>query len=88
MIKALERLCGKFRRLLREEGGQDLVEYGMLVTLIALLCISGMQGAADSVNGMFGEVSQALVSPNQQQQPEAPSHQHHGHDHGGHGWWH
>ncbi len=30
-------------RFVREEEGQDLVEYAMLITFIALACIVGMQ---------------------------------------------
>jgi Flp pilus assembly pilin Flp len=96
MKKTLEKLCAKFQRLMRCEGGQDLVEYGMLVTLIALVCISGMQGTANSINTMFGEVSQALAPQAQQAgQPTpspapdpAPHHHHHGGGGGGWGWWH
>jgi Flp pilus assembly pilin Flp len=93
MSKTLEKLYAKIRRLIGGECGQDLVEYGMLVTLIALMCISGMQSTANSVNDMFGEVSQALVTgnqqPAQQQQQSPPQHQHHHHGGGGGwGWWH
>jgi Flp pilus assembly pilin Flp len=87
MSKTLEKLYAMFRRLARRECGQDLIEYGLGVSLIALACISGMQGAAGSVSQAYGQVAQALV-PDQQAPP--PSHHHHGGGDGGGGggWWH
>ena len=94
MSKTLEKLYAKFQRLMRGEGGQDLIEYGLAVTLIALTCITGMQGAASSVNQAYGQVAQAL-DPTQQQAGNptpsptpAPAPHHHHHDGGGGWWWH
>ena len=39
--------------LWKEEEGQDLVEYALLVVLIALAAILGMQGLANAVNATF-----------------------------------
>lgn len=61
MSKTLRTICEKFRHLAVSESGQDLVEYGLMVTLLALACISGMQGPANSVNQIFGQVSTALA---------------------------
>jgi Flp pilus assembly pilin Flp len=94
MVKILETVYAKFRRLDRSQSGQDMLEYAMLLSMIALVCISGVQSAANSVNNMFGQVSQAFDASQQQQQgtpPPAPGHHHGGGDHGGggHGWgWH
>jgi len=95
MSKLLQNLYAKLQRLLNGDSGQDLVEYGMLVTLIALVCISGVQTTANSVNDLYGEVSQALVAQSpqqagQQQQAPTPTPQHHHHHDGGGGWgwWH
>jgi Flp pilus assembly pilin Flp len=99
MSKILRRLCEKFRILRVCESGQDTVEYGLLVTLLALVCVSSAQGVAGSVNQLFGQVSQAFdtqTQGQQQQQQSPPQNQHH--DHHGHGggngggnhwgWWH
>jgi Flp pilus assembly pilin Flp len=40
-------------RLWQEEEGQDLVEYGLLVVLIALGCILAMQGLASGISKAF-----------------------------------
>ena len=47
--------------LLREEG-QDLVEYALLVALIALACTVGMTALATSINGAFTTIGTKLTS--------------------------
>lgn len=42
-----------FVRLWKEEEGQDLVEYGLLVVLVALGAITGMKDLAGAINGVF-----------------------------------
>jgi Flp pilus assembly pilin Flp len=63
MSKMLKTICKKLRHLAVCESGQDLAEYGLLVTVLALACISGMQGPANSVNQIFGQISTALAPP-------------------------
>jgi pilus assembly protein Flp/PilA len=41
------------RRLWREEEGQDLIEYALLVALVALAAVTGMQGLANAINTEF-----------------------------------
>lgn len=40
-------------RFVREEEGQDLIEYSLLCALIAVACIAAMQGLANDINGIF-----------------------------------
>lgn len=42
-----------FVRLWKEEEGQDLVEYGLLVVLVALGAVVGMKDLAGAINGVF-----------------------------------
>jgi Flp pilus assembly pilin Flp len=42
------------------EEGQDLVEYSLLVALIALVCISGVGSVATAVNSVFTNISTSL----------------------------
>lgn len=35
-------MSGVMRRLLREDGGQDLIEYALLCSLLAVACIGGI----------------------------------------------
>ncbi len=43
------------------EAGQDLVEYSLLVSLIALTCISGIGTIASSLNTVFSNISGSLA---------------------------
>ena len=43
----------KFQGLKNGEEGQDLVEYALLVALIALVCITGVGNVATAVNTVF-----------------------------------
>jgi Flp pilus assembly pilin Flp len=49
-------------RLWNEEEGQDLVEYALLVVLIALGCVATMQGLASSISDAFGNANAQLTS--------------------------
>jgi pilus assembly protein Flp/PilA len=40
-------------RLVRDDEGQDLVEYAMLVSLIALVCVAGVGTFGGAVNNFF-----------------------------------
>jgi pilus assembly protein Flp/PilA len=50
------------KRLWKEEEGQDLVEYGLLVVLVALGAIAGMNGLATAINTTFGSAGTDLTS--------------------------
>ena len=49
-----------FRTLLAGEEGQDLVEYAMIVALLALGAVSGMQSVGSAVAGIFERLSTIL----------------------------
>ncbi|HUB52736.1 MAG TPA: Flp family type IVb pilin [Terracidiphilus sp.] len=46
---------------LNREDGQDLVEYALLVALIALAAVSGVRNVATAVNKAFNSVSTSLA---------------------------
>ncbi len=46
--------------LIRRDDGQDLVEYGLAVTLIALVCITGINTFATAVTGIFNHIDNSL----------------------------
>lgn len=48
------------KRLWKEESGQDLVEYGLLVVLIALFCITAIKGLANDVSNVFTNAGTTL----------------------------
>ncbi len=54
-------LYAKLQSLRTGEEGQDLVEYALLVCLIALVCISGVNNVASAVNTVFSNISSSLA---------------------------
>jgi pilus assembly protein Flp/PilA len=49
-----------FMRLWKEEEGQDLTEYGLLVVFIALALIAGMKTLASGISTVFSNASTSL----------------------------
>jgi pilus assembly protein Flp/PilA len=49
-------------RLWKEEDGQDLVEYGLLVALVALAATAGMNLLAIAINTTFTKLGSSLTS--------------------------
>jgi pilus assembly protein Flp/PilA len=47
-------------RFVREEEGQDLIEYSLLAALIAVACIAAMQALAVDINEIFAAIGTAL----------------------------
>jgi len=47
---------------LREEEGQDLIEYALLVALIALVCVGALITAGSQVNAIFTNISSRLTN--------------------------
>jgi pilus assembly protein Flp/PilA len=47
--------------LVRREEGQDLLEYALLVALIALVCVVAITAAGDNVNVIFERIAAALA---------------------------
>jgi len=47
---------------LRDEQGQDLIEYALLAALIALAAVVAMQATGTSVNSVFNGISGQLGS--------------------------
>jgi len=57
-------LMNQFVKLLglkNGEEGQDLVEYALLVALIALVCVSGVNNVATAINSVFTSISSSLA---------------------------
>lgn len=56
----LLKLKTRFAELLLWEQGQDLVEYGLLISLVALAAIAGIHKVTLAVNAVFTSVSTSL----------------------------
>ena len=61
MSNTLMNLYVKFQGLKNGEQGQDLVEYALLVALIALVCVAGVNNVATAVNNVFSTISSSLA---------------------------
>jgi pilus assembly protein Flp/PilA len=55
------RLYIRFLGLMNGEEGQDLVEYALLVCLIALAAIGGVSHVATAVTKVFSNISSSLA---------------------------
>ena len=51
----------KVRGLARDEQGQDLLEYALLISLIALVCVIAITSAGTNVNKIFQNIATALT---------------------------
>jgi pilus assembly protein Flp/PilA len=51
----------KLQNLMNREEGQDLVEYALLVCLIALAAITGVNKVATAVTLVFSNISSSLA---------------------------
>jgi pilus assembly protein Flp/PilA len=47
--------------LVREEDGQDLIEYALLAAFIALACVAAMGLVGGGVNNLFNKVNNDLT---------------------------
>jgi pilus assembly protein Flp/PilA len=55
-------LCVKIQNQLSREEGQDLIEYALVVALIALAATAGMKVLASDINVAFSSVGATLTS--------------------------
>jgi len=55
-------LISRIRGFVRDEEGQDLLEYALLVALIALVVIGAVTAAGLKVNTIFNNIATALPS--------------------------
>jgi pilus assembly protein Flp/PilA len=62
MSKALFILLRKIRELAKRETGQDLVEYALVVAMIAFGAVAGMKRLATGITTAYDNVSTQLVS--------------------------
>ena len=56
------RLLNRFEMLLCEDRGQDLVEYALVVSLVAFGATAGMKALGTGVNTLFSHISTTLAA--------------------------
>jgi Flp pilus assembly pilin Flp len=57
-------LINRLRGFVRNDEGQDLLEYALLVALIALVCVIAITETGTQVNVVFGKIRDALITAN------------------------
>ena len=62
MNNMLLKLYVKFQDLKNGEEGQDLVEYALVVALIAFGAVTGMSELAKGINNSFSTISSTLAA--------------------------
>ncbi len=55
------RMLVKILSLTNRDEGQDLVEYSLLIALIALVAVAGLNEVASAVNTVFSSISTTLA---------------------------
>jgi pilus assembly protein Flp/PilA len=55
-------LINRMRALLKDDSGQDLLEYALLTALIALAAVTAIGAAGTAVNGVFVAISNAITA--------------------------
>jgi len=53
----------RLRNLLRNDSGQDLLEYALLVALIALVAVAAITSTGEKADAIFQAISDKLVTP-------------------------
>ena len=51
-----------FARFIREDEGQDLIEYAFLAVFIALVVAIGLQSLGTTLNTKFGDIATQVAS--------------------------
>jgi pilus assembly protein Flp/PilA len=54
------KFINRLRAVVREESGQDLLEYALLVALIALVAVGAVTAAGGSVQAVFSSIAAAI----------------------------
>ena len=62
MKSELWMLCLRLQQLMNREEGQDLIEYALVVALIAFAATAGMNTLASDINAAFGQIGTVLTN--------------------------
>ena len=62
LLKGFVKLQVLKATLINDEEGQDLIEYALVVALIAFAAVAGMSGVATKINAAFGSIGSMLDS--------------------------
>jgi pilus assembly protein Flp/PilA len=60
LMLRLGKVFARFGELSREDG-QALVEYGLIIALVALVCIAGLTALGLSINGLLNSIATTIA---------------------------
>jgi pilus assembly protein Flp/PilA len=60
ILKTYFKMQDQIQEWMHRDEGQDLVEYALLITLIALAVVGGVQHVASAINNTFSRISTTL----------------------------
>jgi pilus assembly protein Flp/PilA len=55
-------MVARMRPFVRDDSGQDLLEYALLIGLIALVAVLAVTSTGTSVNRIFDSIAQSLAN--------------------------
>ena len=55
-----EKMKDTIKSLLRDESGQDLIEYALIAALITIAVIAGLNGLASKINSEYTKIGSAI----------------------------
>ena len=58
----LQAVAGSWRRIAADRNGQDLIEYALVVALIAFAAAAGMSTVATKINAAFTNIGTKLTT--------------------------
>jgi pilus assembly protein Flp/PilA len=59
----MKSLASGIRRFLQEEDGATMVEYGLMVALIAVVCAAAVVAIGLNLNIAFGKIRDCIANP-------------------------
>jgi pilus assembly protein Flp/PilA len=62
MNNQLWKLAIKMQSILNSEDGQDLIEYALVVSLLAFAATAAMSGLATNISSVFAQIGTKLTS--------------------------
>ncbi|HBG07415.1 MAG: hypothetical protein A2075_00950 [Geobacteraceae bacterium GWC2_58_44] len=63
MLSHLRNLYGRSIRSLKEDKGQGLVEYALILVLIAIVVMAAVKGLGTTTNSAFSKINSGLQNP-------------------------
>ncbi len=60
MISFIQQVSLRFYSQFYREEGQDLVEYALVIVLVALAAVAGINSLASAINSVFSNISTTL----------------------------